>query len=192
MCATRRHVRVKWKCAGHRLYIMEAIQRNLTALLAELERVQQREVAKLTVLEQDDDDYRQLIKNIWIGCILALISISLTVCMCSCITYHRFRSWKRSCKFRLFIFFLNIFLSIYILTFDWFKHWVSRIVNNVYLQWNIHRAQSDPYRHIKLTVIDNYFVINKNQQYTYTKKKLNKTTAYLGLVVNYSKWILSK
>lgn len=90
----------KWKCNREPFRnIMEAIQRNLTALLVELERVQQREVVKLTALEQEDDTYQQLIKNIWIGCILALISISFTVCLCSCITYHRFRSWKRSCKF---------------------------------------------------------------------------------------------
>lgn len=79
---------------------MEEMQRNLTALLAELERVQRREVVKLTALKHEDDNYQQLIKNIWIGCILALIAVSCVVCSCSCITYHRFRSWKRSCKFQ--------------------------------------------------------------------------------------------
>lgn len=72
-----------------------ALQRNFTNLLARLQRIQSKEVA---ILHQEDDEYQQLIKDLWIGSIMTILIVSGVLCSCSFFAFHKFQKWKRMCE----------------------------------------------------------------------------------------------
>lgn len=74
----------------------DAAEKNITFLLTEWQRIQ----AKNDVLKNDEDEYQNLVKDIWIGCILTLIVVSCIICSCSFFAYHKFQTWKRHCKYK--------------------------------------------------------------------------------------------
>lgn len=72
---------------------LKADEKNITFLLTELQQIRNKK-------ENDNDDYEyhNLVKDIWIGCILTLIIVSCVICSCSFFAYHKFQTWKRHCK----------------------------------------------------------------------------------------------
>lgn len=85
---------------------VQVLQNNLTLLLVQLKRLQSDEKA---LQKKEEDEYHQLMKDLWIGCILSIIIISFVLCSCSFIIYHKFQKWKIACK--CVIIFLNMLTS---------------------------------------------------------------------------------
>lgn len=73
-----------------------ALQRNFTKLLDRLQRIHSKEV--VAILHQEDDEYQQLIKDLWIGSIMTILIVSGVLCSCSFFAFHKFQKWKRMCE----------------------------------------------------------------------------------------------
>lgn len=80
---------------GSLSYESVSLSKNYTYLLSELQRAR---VAGKQSTGLDDEEYRSLINDIWIGIILTLMIISVVICLCSCFMYHKFQQWKRHCE----------------------------------------------------------------------------------------------
>lgn len=50
-----------------------------------------------------DIEYERFMNEVWITLVLVLFILSIVFCLCSCLLYHKFRQWKRSGKFGIFM-----------------------------------------------------------------------------------------